>query len=372
MILVLQCLAERNEFSMNKGSEIFDVLVAGGGPAGATVALCLTRRGLRVQLVEASSYQKSRYGETLPPEMNPVLRELGLSEPFEQLSSLPAHGIVSAWGDAMLVEMDFLRNVHGNGWHVDRREFDRMLVREAEKAGARIELGRRVNAQRGRNGVWLTADCSARLLVDATGRNGMRIDGSAERELEDELIAIVLTLQLKREPGTEDLRTYIEAAPDGWWYIAPVPQGRVIVMFFTDPTIYREDGILMSQQLERAPLVARRLAGGRILDSQVLRVSSSCRREMFGDRWLAVGDSAFSVDPISGRGIFNAMRWAEDAAGAIADALDRDRQALGGFAARMRRQYDEYVRQRRTYYSLEQRWSELKFWRQRSVRRVPR
>lgn len=348
---------------MNSASEV-DVLVAGGGPAGAVVALCLARRGLRVRLLEASMYKEARYGETLPPEINPALRELGLWNAFEELSLLPAYGTISAWGEALPVETDFIRNVHGPGWHVDRCALDRMLAREAEKAGVQVCLGEKVDLRRSGDGFWLAKDCRARFLVDATGRNGLRIDGSAEREVDDELIAIALTFELPRE-GSGDLRTCIETTPDGWWYSAPLPQGGLIAMFFTDPAIYREQGIVMGQQLEYAVLTARRLASGCLRSSRVMRVSSSCRREMFGDRWLAVGDSACALDPLSGRGVFNALRWAAPAADAIAAWFERDPQSLPVFAARIKRQYWEYVRQRRTHYAGERRWAERSFWRQR-------
>ena len=349
---------------MNNRDELVDVLVAGGGPAGATVALCLARRGLRVRLVEASSYETPRYGETLPPEINPVFRELGLSEAFEWLCPLPAYGIVSVWGSEVPVETDFLRNVHGCGWHVDRREFDRMLAREAERAGAQVALGQRAKVQLRESGVWQTKDCATRFLVDATGKNGLRIGGSAEREIDDELMAIALTVQPPEE-ATADLRTCIEATPDGWWYSAPLPRGDIVAMFFTDPAIYREEGVTIGQQFQHAPFVAQRLAAGRMRDSRVLQVSSSCRRVTCGDGWLAAGDSAFSVDAIAGRGIFNAIRWGEPAANAIVDWLDGDVGALARFASRVRRQYEEYVRQRRIYYASERRWTERRFWCQR-------
>jgi 2-polyprenyl-6-methoxyphenol hydroxylase-like FAD-dependent oxidoreductase len=81
--------------------ETFDVLVAGGGPAGAAVALCLARQGCRVGLLEAAAYDSPRYGETLPPEINPVLSDLGLWKAFQALSPLEAPGIVSVWGDSI-------------------------------------------------------------------------------------------------------------------------------------------------------------------------------------------------------------------------------------------------------------------------------
>src|SRR4051812_31756484 len=124
---------------------MLDFLVAGGGPAGATVGLCLARAGARVAILEATSYDGERFGETVPPEINPVLRELGLWDAFLSLSPAVSPGIVSAWGDAP-VEQDFVGNPHGEGWRVNRNVFDAMLLDQARRAGAIALSGAKAGA----------------------------------------------------------------------------------------------------------------------------------------------------------------------------------------------------------------------------------
>ena len=349
--------------------ETFDVLVAGGGPAGATVALCLARQGCRVALLEATEYNLPRYGETLPPEINPVLRDLGLSKPFHDLSPLEAPGIVSVWGDPTPAEVDFVHNVHGPGCHIDRNRFDRMLMTEAEKAGAQVYLCRRAASCRREDDHWCVDELRSRILVDASGRNGLRLDGNTDaiadgnvdREIDDELLAIALSISYSHNRGS-DLRTSIETTSSGWWYTTPLPHETAMAMFFTDPVLYREEGIFIQDQLKNAPLTVERLKGGHIRNSRVLHVTSSCRRAIFGDHWLAVGDSASSFDPLSGRGIFKALRHASSAASAIAASLNGNLDPMLAYATQVRREYDDYVRQRRLYYSAERRWIDHPFW----------
>jgi flavin-dependent dehydrogenase len=344
--------------------EEFDVLVAGGGPAGAVVAMCLARQGCRVALLEATAYDLPRYGETLPPEINPVLRSLGLWEAFQSLSPLEASGMISLWGGPLPVEVDFIGNVHGPGWHIDRRQFDGMLVNEAARAGVRIYPHCRVGACCREDNRWSVGECRSRVLVDARGRNGLRLDGNANRETEDVLLAIALTISYSaRLP--RDLRTCIETTSCGWWYSAPLPEGTAIAMFFTDPNIYRRDGISIHEQLKAAPFTARRLEDGQIQDSRVLHVTSSCRTAIFGNGWLAVGDSASSYDPLSGRGVFKALRNASSATPVITACLHGETGSMASYASQVRLEFDEYVRQRRLYYAIEQRWSEHAFWQAR-------
>lgn len=327
--------------------ENFDVKVAGGGPAGAVTALCLARRGIRVALFEATSFDTDRFGETLPPEINPLLHELGLWDSFSELGSLEAPGILSSWGSDFPEVQDFVSNAHGCGWHVDRNRFDAMLCREAERAGAKVFLNCRA-----------PGPVHAGYLVDASGRTGLRMEEAHGYYKDDTLVAIALRLE-----GSEpDLRTIIETTSRGWWYSAPVPCGQTMAMFFTDPDIYTSEGIVIGDELESAPLTCARLASRRIAGSRVLYATSACRRKIFGNNWLAAGDSASSYDPLSGRGIFKAFRHGVEAARAVAEGSTET------YSAMVQHEFKEYVRQRTMYYAGERRWPGSIFWGRRAAR----
>jgi len=325
-------------------SDIFDVCVAGGGPAGAVTALCLARRGIRVALCEATAFDTERFGETLPPEINPVLKELDLWDAFLALGSLEAPGILSCWGSDSPAVQDFVSNAYGCGWHVDRNRLDAMLCREAARAGAKLFLKTRAPDH-----------VRAEYLVDASGRTGLRTNEEHGYDTDDSLIAIVLRLT----GSSPDRRTIIETTSHGWWYSAPIPSGEMVAMFFTDPEIYTREGIVIGDELGPAPLTHARLQSTRIAATRVLHATSACRRRIFGRNWLAVGDSASSYDPLSGRGVFKALRHGVEAARAIAEG------STEAYSAKVRDEFKEYVRQRRMYYASETRWPGSSFWSRR-------
>lgn len=346
--------------------ERFDAAVVGGGPAGATVALCLARRGWKVCLFEATAFDAERYGETLPPEINPLLRELELFDEFRALAPLESPGMISVWGGAPQ-ERDYLRNPHGPGWHVDRNRFDAMLCRQAVAAGAvsfercRADVGQR------EAGWWRVGETRARVLVDAAGRNGLRIGTDTERETEDRLLAIVLHLT-HSYGAPPDLRTYVETAPAGWWYSAPLPQGEIIAMFFTDCGVYARQGVVLEEQLGQAALTRSRLLGAEAVATRTVYAASSCRGKIAGEAWLAVGDSAASYDPLSGMGIFKALRQGTNAAIAVDAYLQGDASLLPQYAALVRAEFDAYVHRRRAHYAAETRWTGQQFWDKRRQR----
>src|SRR5688572_21847771 len=110
-----------------------DVVVVGGGPGGCAAALALRGHapGLRVALAEATEYAGPRIGETLPPPAAGLLRHLGVWNAFAAQGHRPAYGTAAAWGSAQPHDNDFLFQVDGVGWHLDRAAFDSMLAAQA-------------------------------------------------------------------------------------------------------------------------------------------------------------------------------------------------------------------------------------------------
>jgi flavin-dependent dehydrogenase len=318
----------------------FDVAIIGAGPAGSVTAMCLARWGRRVALVESGRPDRERYGETLPPEINPVLERLGLPEFFHAQKPLESPGIVSSWGGTV-TETDFTRNAYGCGWHIDRNRFDAGLRDEAVKAGAQL------------------GSFPARFTVNARGR----LSG-VEWETEDRLLAIVLRIRDVAR-GWKDRRTFIETAPAGWWYSTLLPDGTGLAMLFTGAEVYREFGVSISDELQFAPLTRACLESGQVGEPKIVYVPSGRAKKIAGEDWLCVGDSASAYDPLSGQGISKALRHAVIAAEAIDAKLNGDAQPLEAYAAKVNREFDEYSRQRREFYASERRWPEQPFWRAR-------
>jgi hypothetical protein len=211
---------------------------------------------------------------------------------------------------------------------------------------------------------WRVGGVEARVLVDAAGRHGLRIDGPCQREFDDRLLALIFRAA---RPGNlpHDRRMFIEAAPAGWWCSAPLPEGQATAMLFTDCALYRREGIVPEEQLHAAPLTRGQLRDAELCGPRAVYVSSSCRWRIAGEAWLAAGDSASCYDPLAGRGIFKALRQGGRAAEAVDAYLAGGADALERYAAGVRAEFDAYAPQRRLYYASETRWSGQTFWRGR-------
>jgi flavin-dependent dehydrogenase len=88
--------------------------------------------------------------------------------------------------------------------------------------------------------------------------------------------------------------------------------------------------------------------------------------------WLAVGDAALAVDPISGSGVVRALRTAAQAADALLAALSGDGEAVPAYDRGLDEACTRYLIERLGYYEAEGRYPDAPFWQRRHLRRAPR
>ena len=360
-----------------------DVLVVGGGPAGASAALTLARLGKTVLVIERSHYRDWRPGESLSPRATAALGELGVLDRFAALDPVASYGIRACWGDPRPYSIEFIFDAYGTGYQVDRPRFDAMLADACADAGATLLPGTCLVGLERRDGGWRATVSGAgrlravatRSLVDASGRNAVVARSvGARRRRYDRLIGVVAILDAAPASDVE-ATLLLEAVETGWWYSAPVAQSRIAVAYMTDTDLLGDAPLsarAFAERLVAAPSTAARVKSLRVRALHVRPAVTARIDRAAGDRWLAVGDAGEAYDPLSGIGLTKALTSGQRAGRALASALDGETDALPRFAAETAASFRLYLEQRGDYYTREQRWVDSPFWRRRSRLASPR
>lgn len=117
-----------------------DVLVVGAGPAGSACATALARGGCDVVLVDAHTFPRDKIcGDGLIPDAHAALRRLGVHD--EVMARAQPVGHVACIGPR-----GGRVDVPGQLAVLPRRELDHILLRNAERAGARFHAPLRFDA----------------------------------------------------------------------------------------------------------------------------------------------------------------------------------------------------------------------------------
>lgn len=335
-----------------------DVVVVGGGPAGASTAYALARAGVSVTVLDRARFPRDKpCAEYLSPEASRVLESMGVLSQVESSGAARLAGMIVRAPSGAQLRGDFaathgFRGFRDTGLALRRLELDAMLLDAARRAGARVIEEARVTdvvragpETRGVRVLSGTAsrDLHARMVVGADGLRsvvGRRLAlvraGHIPRR-----IAFVSHWRDVAEVG-EHGEMHVER--DGYVGIAPVGNGLVNVAVVV-PAARALRGS------DRAGFVGAWLARRRHLTSRfagATRVSPVTATGPFNVRarhaWvrgaLLVGDAADFFDPFTGEGIYAALRGGELAANAVMNWLETSSsEALAAYDAARRREF---------------------------------
>ena len=117
-----------------------DVIVIGGGPAGATSAILLAQAGWRVAVIEKARFPRRKVcGEFISATTWPLLRQLGVAQTLLPMAGPPVRRVgVFAGGDTVTARLPAPKHGDDAGRAIGREHLDAALLRQAADAGAEV------------------------------------------------------------------------------------------------------------------------------------------------------------------------------------------------------------------------------------------
>ncbi len=358
-----------------------DVVVVGGGPAGAACAYWLADAGHDVLLVEKKRYPREKTcGDGLTPRSVKQLHDLGLQE------DLAGHhrflGLRSiAFGRTLELQWPSHPDFPSFGYVVTRKDLDHLVAQRAVKAGATLWEEAEATApvtifSDGRlsgvvvrrktgsapSGGPLTEEVSARYVVVADGANSRfgRAIGTSRNKAYPMGMAIRGYYESPRhdEPWIEshlDIRDRRGNVLPGYGWIFPVGDGRVNVGVGLLSTFNQWKDVntshLMDAFAHHAPAswgISEETSCGAPTGGRLPMAFSVGPR--VGPNHVVIGDAGGGINPFNGEGIAYAYETGRMAAEAVGTALGGGGgAALLEYERRLQEEYGLYYRVARAF-----------------------
>ncbi|HYL75705.1 MAG TPA: NAD(P)/FAD-dependent oxidoreductase [Bryobacteraceae bacterium] len=338
---------------------MFDVAIIGGGPAGSTAGHLLAQWGYDVAILAASPSKRPGLAECLPPSTRKLFRFLGIDNAVDGAGFLPTTGNTVWWGKTGRRVENY---PEGRGYQVLRHDFDDLLLRLAQEAGARVRIGK---ALRSRAGIDFVAGdrrtcIGAKFVIDCSGRTGVLGRALRIKEKNSRTVALCGVWRSDRGWKLPDAsHTLVEAYGDGWAWSVPISPEVRYVAFMVDTgqtKMVRGKGVAVAYQAEFTKTRAfRKIFSKGVAERAPWGCDASLysSREYSGPGLLLAGDAGSFIDPLSSFGVKKAMVSAWVAAVVVNTCLRRPAMAetaLRFYDNRERQVYDDYLRQSATVF----------------------
>lgn len=342
-----------------------DVVVLGGGPAGAAASRLLASWGHSVRLI--TKPDAPRLAVSLPPSCAKLFDAIGVAGAIDRAGFVRSTGNTVWWGSADARVETFANGAQG--WQVDLGHLEHVLLAEAGRAGVLIERCT-IAADR--------LDHPGALVLDCTGRSGLLARAHDLRRHHDGPTTIALAGEWHSTAWdlVDDSHTVIESYADGWMWSVPVAGGTRHVSAMIDP---QRSDLVKGRGAREVYLaeIAKTRAFGRLLSGATLAggpagwdASTYYSETYAGDAWLLVGDAGSFIDPLSSAGVKKALASAWLAAVAVNTCLRNSAMrgpALQFFSEREREIERHHDAQSRAFLASAARGHSRPFWAERAA-----
>ncbi len=344
----------------------FDVAIVGAGPAGCSAAITLAARGVSVVMIERAIFPREKLcGDFINPINWPVFEALNVSADLLRCRHAKVVRFRLTCADG--VEASCSLTAQGGqmfGLGLRRYDLDHVLMKRAKSVAVTVKEGSQLRRREEKSGGWVleidergeSTWLQARILIGADGRNSAlarQLSAAPRRKRPSVSASVGFEIQLAQVPEVQQ-SVEIHQFVGGYAGLVRLDEDTVNLSFTVEKTLLNKPisyERLRREILWRNPFLRTLLTNAEATSElrSVWPVYSPARRS-FGAGFILVGDAARVTEPVTGEGIYMALRSGQLGAEAVAAALSQNhartaclaeytRACRTEFAARVRVNY---------------------------------
>ena len=298
------------------------VCVVGGGPGGSACAMVLLQearqlgRKIRVVLIEHKKFSENRHynqciGVLSPPFEDILKNELDLTLP----ENLVLNDMEGYCLHSDLLSLDLIGEESGRSVSVTRSKFDAFMLEEAQKAGAQVVHNRVTSIEVNHDGVLVYSEGDNFKCAVVVGAFGLddgtcRIFEQGTPYRQPDFLNTVITRLYPGEEFIQSMGSTIHAfllSHPGLEFGAVTPKGEHISINIAGRKVSSH---IMMEFLRSVP-VQRFLPPHKRREKPLNyfkgKFPIAPARNLFGDRYVTIGDAAGLMRPFKGKGINSAI-----------------------------------------------------------------
>jgi len=326
-------------------NEQYDIIIIGGGPAGATSASALAEKGYQVLVLEKEKFPRDHVGESLLPYCYDIFDEIGVLEEMEKRFSRKPGVVFSSMDGESASNWCFhkvIKHPRALSFHVYRAEFDDILLRNSEGKGAEVHEETRVVSVDLSNPERVTVkalhyhegekEFTGRFLIDASGQETFlpRMLG-AKTSYSSLLPRVAYSTHWKGAELSEDLAegsikiVHLEGEKMGWCWLIPLKGDRLSIGVALNndyaqkmrrqlsKTHQNWQWQLYLQEIQASPVIAKIIRNAQPWRPETVAINgdfSYYSAQKWGANFATIGDASAFLDPVFSSGIYFAMKGA--------------------------------------------------------------
>lgn len=311
--------------SISGMNEQVDVLIIGAGPSGCVSASYLHQQGLKVKVVEKTTFPRLVVGESLIPRVMDHFDEAGLLPALNKMGFEKKFGARFIKGN-QVCHFDFSKKFSEGWdwtWQVPRADFDNTLAQEIINKGVDLEFGSEVITVDFQNSNSTTTikdkagslkTIQAKFIIDSSGFGRVLprlLDLDTPSGLDPHSSIFSHVVDVNRPDGTEGtLISFDILETEVWLWVIPFSNGKTSVgvvattEFIEKLSENGDTAQALQNAISQSDYYKKRFGGLPFLFPPI-KLSNYSRsvKKMYGDGFALTGNSSEFLDPVFSSGV---------------------------------------------------------------------